>query len=301
MDTRLIKSLNNKNFFVIALITFIILVCCNLSKAMGGGDYLKELRDSGVIGEKKTVEDPRIASHCNPKTGAISNVYRRGSSLVTPRVIGDMVYFGLDPYSPNSRSQLGYSFMSKCMGWKYDIKAYWSSADVTEERTGFSVSLESPDDKTFIDIKYIDIPVIPPLSTPATQEQLNILQTQTYVEAPFVGEERILAAQQAIKWLLTKGSDNYEISKDYAINFSTEKIGNKEFVRAEADVFSKEENVMKRSVVWALNDRGIRLQSMENVRWMETLICQVVADESDYLSAAAKAHMILETLKFNYD
>ncbi len=281
------NRLVSKNF-VIAFIAFVGLLCFYLTNAMGSGDYLKTLRDSGIIGEKKTLQKEKI--YYEPNTGSTFH-FPKGGTFVTPKVIGDVAYFDLS----------GNSFKFACLGWKYSIKTYWSSPDVTEERVGFSVSLESPDKKIFIDLKEIDIPVSDSLFTPITQEQIDALQFKTYVEDPLIVNERILAAQQSIKWILEKGQDNYNVTDDMPIKFTSEQVGNKEFVKAEVDIFSKKENVGKKCLIWALNYRGYRLKNTENVRRMYTWICQVITNSSDYSSAVAKAHMILETFKFHSD
>lgn len=279
------KHINITNrYFFIALIIFVNLFCTKLTSVMG--DDLRTHRDSGVIGEKKTIEEAKI--YRDKITGATYQFHKHGT-FITPRVIGDVAYFNLN---------YDYSFNFKCLNWKYNLKAYWSSADA-EERTGFLASLVSPDKKTVIDVKEIDVPVNLSLATMPTQEQLNILQSQSYVEDPFVGDERILAAQQAIQWVLDKNLDGYEITSDgRPVKFTIEHINNKDFVKTEINVFSKKENITKKCVIWALNRRGYRLRDA-NIRRMYTWICQVISDPSVYSDIAFKARMIPETLDLN--
>lgn len=282
------KLINITNrYSLIALIIFVNLSCSYLASVMESPTNLKMYRDTGLIGEKKTTQGKK--AYYNRSTGMTNYVYEMGN-LVTPEVIGDVAYFNLN---------YDYSFNFKCLNWKYNLKAYWFSGDVGEERIGFLASLVSPDKKTFIDVKEIDVPVKLSLATVLTQEQLNMLQSQSYVEDSFVGDDRILAAQQAIQWVLDKNLDGYEIASDGPIKFTSEQINNKVFVRTEIDVFSKKENITKKCVIWALNLRGYRLKRNENVRRMETWICQVISDSSVYPDIVFKARMIPETLDLN--
>lgn len=168
---------------------------------------------------------------------------------------------------------------------------------VGEERIGFLASLLSPNKKTVIDVKEIDVPVNLSLATVLTQEQLNLLRSQSYVEDSFVGDDQILAAQQAIQWVLNKNLDGYEVSNDEPVEFTVEHINNKDFVKTEINVFSKKENVTKKCVIWALNRRGYRFAEEANIRRMYTWICQVISDSS--INSDISPRMILETLDFN--
>ncbi|MBL7130494.1 MAG: hypothetical protein ISS45_03690 [Candidatus Omnitrophica bacterium] len=288
-----IKLINQNKIignFVITFIIFIGCLCLKLPDTMGSEADLKMRRDSGIIGEKKTVQGEKVSYD---QTSGITYHVRTKGTFVTPKLVGDVAYFGLD-------GNLGYTFRLNCRDWKYNIKAYWSSPVVTEERVGFSVSLESPDGGTFIDIKEVDIPAFAPLSTSPTREQSNIVQTKGkgYVEDPFLGDERILAAQQAIKWILDTSQDGYEVRGE-PIKFTSEQIGNNVFVKAEIDIFSKKENLLKKRAIWALNYRGYRLKNEENARRMETSVYQVISDHSNYSNAVAKMSTILETFKFD--
>lgn len=275
------------NFLISIFLALSSLLCLNQTKAMGSGDDLRMERDAGIIGEKKTLEAGK--TYYEPKTDSTFQFPHRGS-FVTPKVISSTAYFGSD-------RGLGYSFNLDCLDWRYNIIAQWSSSDVTEERFGFSVTLESPDKNIFIGVKEINIPVSGQL---ATSTAIEVFQLKTYAEDPLIGNERILAAQQAIKWILEKGLlDGYKISSDETIRFSVEDIGNKQFVKTEVNVFSNKEYTAKKCTIWALNFRGYRLRRMENVRWMETWVCQIISDASDYSSALVKAYRILETFKFD--
>ncbi len=289
------KLTNYKNnIFVIAFIVFPCLLCFDLANAMGSGDDLKMDRDSGIIGEKKTIDGEK--QYYEESTGITYHTRKRGT-FVTPKVIGDTAYLG--SYQNDHPTSLGYSFRLACLDWRYNIIAYWSSPAVTEERIGFSVDLISPDKKILINIKELDIPIRGSLATSPTQEQLDAFQLKGYVEDPFIGNERILAAQQAIKWILDNEHDEYNVTEDMPIKFASEQIGNKVFVKVETDIFSKKENVIKKCIIWALNYRGSRLKGEENVRWMETWTCRLISDTSNYSSALDKMYGILETFKFD--
>lgn len=274
------------NFVIVIFIIFFSLLYLNQTDAMGSGDELKMERDTGIIGEKKTLETGK--TYYESKTGSTFQFPKRGS-FVTPRVIGDTAYFGSD-------KGLGYSFNLDCLDWRYSIIAHWSSPNVTEERVGFSVSLESPDKKIFVGTKEIDITASDRLGTPSTIESF---QSKTYIEDPFVGNERILAAQQAIKWILEKGLDGYKISSDDPVKFNVENIGGKQFVKTEVNVLSDSGYTTKKCTIWALNFRGYRLRRAENLRWMGVWICQVISDSTDYSNALAKAYRILKTFEFD--
>lgn len=290
MVTKLIDKIIKR---VILVFVFLVFFGFNLASAMESATSMKDSRDTGIIGERKTIQGEKV--YYEESTGITYHVRKRGT-FVTPQVIDDIAYFG--SYQQGYPTSLGYSFRLSCLNWKYSIVAYWSSPDVTKERVGFSVDLESPDKKTAIYIKEVDIPVSGVLATFPNQKQLDALQLKTYVEDPFLGDERILAAQQAIRWILDRERDNHE-ARDSSISFTSEQIGNYVFVKTEADIFSKKENVIKKCVIWALNFRGARLKKNESIRWMETWICRVISDPSNYSSAMAQARTIIETFKFD--
>ncbi|MFH1442166.1 MAG: hypothetical protein ABIH18_09035 [Candidatus Omnitrophota bacterium] len=277
------NKLVNKSFIII----FIILLCCNFVNAMESATSMKMYRDTGTIGEKKTLHAGKV--YYEPKTGSTFHFPKKGT-FVTPLVIGNVAYFDLNGM---------YSFKFECLNWKYSIAAYWSSADIPEGKVGFSTSLESPDKEISIKIKEVDIPVSGSLSTSPTQEQLDAIQLKGYVEDPFISDERVLVAQQAIKWIIDNDLDGYKVVNEVPINFTSENIGNKLFVKIAIDIFSKKKNVTKKCIIWALNCRGYRFKKKVSVRWAETWVCQLISDSSDYLSTVAQTHMILETLKFD--
>lgn len=284
MDIKLIKIIIKDCFG--SFIFSIGLLCLCLSNAIGSEADLKMYRDKGVIGEKKTLQEGKV--YYEPTTGSTFHFPKKGT-FVTPQVSGNVAYFDLNGM---------YNFRFECLNWRYSIAAHWSSPNVAEERDGFSVSLESPDRVTFIETKEVDIPTSGSLSTSATQEQLDAIQLKGYVEDSFINDERVLAAQEAVRWILDKNLDNYGII-DEPIKFSSENIGNKLFVKTEINVFSKKENIIKKYAIWALNCRGYRFKRKANVRWSETWICELITDSSNYSSAIAQVHMILETFKFD--
>jgi len=255
------------------------------------GDDMKLNRDTGVIGEKKTTHGRRESY--DQKTGI--TYVRHKSSFVTPVVVGDTAYFDLDVYK----------FNFSCLGWPYSLQAYWSGVngasgwDVNANRAGFFVRLESPDENTIIETIEVDIPVDAPLLTTATPEQAQALHHQTYTEDPFLGEERFVAAQQAITWVLKQGLLKYQAITDTPLRFMVEPIGEHTFVKTEVEVIDQKAQVTKKCVLWALNLRGYRLQGAEDIRKMETWICSIIGDAPDHASLAAKARMVLETLTFN--
>lgn len=260
-------------------VLFIGLMCFGLANAIGSGDDLKMDRDSGIIGEKKTIQGEKV--RFDESTGITYHVRNKGT-FVTPKVISDIAYFG--SYQAGYSTSLGYGFRFPCVGWKYSIIAYWSSPDVTKERVGFSVSLESPDKKIFVDVKEIDIPMSEELVASLTSAD------------SFSDSERIIAAQQTIRWILDRSQDKYGLT-DKSIKFTREQIGSKEFVKGEVEVFSRKENAVKKCVIWALN---YRIYKFRDRSWMENWVCQVVSDLADYSSTVAKTQMILETLKFDH-
>ena len=211
-------------------------------------------------------------------------------------VVGDTAYFDLDVYKFNFKNGLG---------WPYRLQAYWSGADgtphpdVTADRVGFWVQLESPDKTTTIQTQEVDIPVTASLTAPLTPAQLEVLQHQTYVEDPFIGEERLLATQQAVTWLVEKNWKEYRLSPDTPLRFTVERIGENTFVKTEFEVLAQETQATKKCVMWALNLRGYRLKGTEYIRGMETWICYVIGEAPNYQNLAGQARMILETLAFN--
>lgn len=286
------KHINIKsviNILGILCLLSLSLLKINLANAMemktDKDPNLKTSRDSGTIGEKKTLQGEK--SYLDPKTGITYNIYKVGT-FVTPKIFGNIAYFG-----PN----IGYNFRLACLNWKYKISAYWSSSDDTIDRVGFLVSLKSPDSTILIETKEVDMAVFAPLDILPTEEQIKIEQAKGYVEDPFGGEERILAAKQAIKWILNNDLDDYNAINN-SIKFSLEQISTHAFVKTEIEVFSKKDNTTKKCVIWALNCRGYRFGGK---RQAETWLCQVISDGSAYSDAMANAYAILKTFKFDKD
>jgi hypothetical protein len=96
--------------------------------------------------------------------------------------------------------------------------------------------------------------------------------------------------------LLRKGVDSYRLAEGNQIKFSSEKVSNKEFVKGEAELHAAK--LKKKCVVWALNISGYRLTNAPDERRGNTWVCQVISDPLDFSSVDAKAHTIVETLKF---
>jgi hypothetical protein len=269
-------------------------------------ELMKNYRDSGVIGEKKT----RVAK---PNTGV--RIYRGNESFVTPLVIGDEALFGSEF---GNSYHLGYAFRFACLGWRYNIKAYLVNPGA-EERISSPVDLESPDKKTRVNVKLIDVAFSAAFNHPLTEEQIQqqraaqdkldreyqrteaigIAVLSRYVPPypdPLSHEERILAGKEVITRLLAKGVNGYKLREADQIRFSVEQVSGKKFVRGQANLYGA--NVQKKCVVWALNISGYRLKDAPDKRRGNTWVCQVISDPLDFLSVEAKAHRIIETLKF---
>jgi hypothetical protein len=301
--------------FLIAIV-LLIQIAHNQVNAMGRrniDDLLKDRRDQGVVGEQKT-RRPEAEVKFFKETRSWIVSAKPGASLVTPLVVGDEALFGgvFVNYF-----QLGYAFKFACLGWRYDIKAY-----VTDRgewgHISSPIDLESPDKKTRVHVKLVDVAFSDALTHPLTEEQIQqqraaqekldreyqqseasgIRVASRYVPPypdPLGREERILAGKEAIGRLLGRG-DGYKLAEDGQIRFSSENISGKEFVKAEADVYAG--NLKKKCVVWALNVSGYRLKAVPDERRANTWLCQVLSDASDFVSVEVRAHRILETLRF---
>jgi len=249
------------------------------------GDPSRYDRDSGVIGEKKTIRPLKIFRE--ETTGSTFRMPDRGN-FSTPQVTGNVAKFDLGMKS----------FEFEGIGWRYRTQNYWSSADETKERVAALVNLESPDRKTLIYVHAVDLPVTSPLGTHSmTLEQERNVQELGLAEDSFVGDESIIAAQQAVEWYLNQNVSGYIISKeDTPIHFTTENINSKAFVKAEFDVLNKKGNAIKRSILWAYNYRTFWLYDGKKHIW--TWISQVITDPAEYADATAKARQIPETAEF---
>lgn len=266
-------NITNKVLFIAIFVLF-NLFCIKLPNAIS--DDMRAYRDSGIIGEKKTIQEVKTTHYKN--TGITYQNYK-GRSFVTPIVDGNIAYFNVN---------YEYAFSFKCINWEYSLKAYWYNGDVGEERTGFALNLISPEENAIIDIKEIDVPVISSLATRPTEEQLRILRSQSYVEDPVIGEDSILAAQQAIRWIL---KNEHGFSGNEPIQFIKEQKNNKIFVKAEIDIG------LKKCTIWALVRRGYRLENDANKRRMYAWICKVITNSS--VDSNNQMQMIFETLDFN--
>ncbi len=250
------------------------------------GDPFRYDRDSGVIGEKKTLRPLKI--YHEEKTGSTFRSPDKGN-FATPQVTGGVARFDLG----------GDPFEFECLGWKYHIQNHWSNADATAENIGHSAHLESPDKKTLIHVSSVDLPILPPLNTHSmTPEQKQTAQEKRVAEDPFIGNESRMIAQQAVKWYLNQNINNYIVSeKDTPVHFTTENINGKEFVRTEFNVLNKKQNAVRKAVVWAYNYRAFWL-SDDGKRHAYTWICQIITDPSEYSNVIAKARQIPETAEF---
>ena len=289
------RIIRSNNFYRPWSVAVPIMVMCvvgsGVTRAMG--DEMKLHRDSGVIGEKKTVQGEKHSY--DTSTGITYRVHRRGT-FATPQVIGDVAYLGSARYP----STLGYGFKFNCLGWQYDIREYWFGADgtpnpdVTTDRVGFWIRLESPDKTTTVETKIvdIDIPLTGPLAILPTPEQVELLQRQGDVGDSFIREKQLAIAQQAMTWLVNQGWKEYRVLRDAPLRFTADQVGGKTFVRTELEVLDQQTQTPKKCVMWALNLWGFRLGK-------ETWICYVIGDTPDYASLAAKVHVVLESLKID--
>ena len=257
------------------------------------GDEMKLHRDSGVIGEKKTVRGEKHSYDAS--TGITYRVHGQGT-FATPQVIGDVAYFGSARYP----TTLGYGFRFNCLGWRYQIREYWFNADgtpnpeATADRVGFWIRLESPDKTSTVETKIIsiDMPLAEPLATLPTSEQVELMQRQGEVGNSLIREKQLAIAQQSVMWLVTRSWQEYHLLTDTPLHFTIERIGEKTFIKTEFEVLTQESQVPKKCVMWALNLWGYRLGK-------DTWVCYVIGEAPDYESLAAKVHMILETLQID--
>ena len=265
------------------LILALLVACLDNAR----GDDMADYRDSGVIGEKKTTTGEVTTTH---PSGATITSLTGGRKTITPVVNDDVAYFDLNG---------DYSFHFSCPNWKYKIESFWSNPDANQERTGFSVALIPSQESSFIEVKELDIILQSPLNTEPTTEELNSIQRNGYVESPLQGEERNLAAKQSIQWIINNGLDGYFFNNNEHVEFSVQSLGNKEFIKAELNVLSKGESGTQKCTIWALNERGYRFRNGNNLRRVETWVCLVISNGSDFSDFVSQAKMIPETLEFN--
>jgi len=277
------------------------------------GDPFRQYRDSGVIGEEKTLRPLKV--YHEETTGSTFRTPDKGN-FATPWVTDNAAKFKLG----------GKTFEFECLGWKYRIQDYWwkwasSSTNAPAENLGHSAHLESPDKKTLVHVSSVSLPVYPPLNrhslTPEQERMLQktredpfirggtpegiqeqMKQKQPFIEDPFVGEESRKVAQQAVEWYLNQNVNGFFVSeKDKPIRFITEHISGKEFVKAEFDIWNEKENFSRKSLIWAFNHRGF-WSAYDGKRRAYTWICQIISDPSEYSSAVTKARQIPETMRF---
>jgi len=270
-------------------------------------DLLPEYTDSGIIGEHKT----RVAK---PTPGPIF-YYKAGASLVTPIVAGDEALFGGEF---GGDFTLRYAFRFTCLGWSYNVTAYWLNR-YTKYDSGWLVNLESPDKRTRVNVKIVDVPLSSSFYHPLTEEQIQqeraaqdrvdredqkleaegiivASRTKSPYPDPLNREERILAGKEVIRRLLDKGVEGSKVADVDKLNYTSETVAHKEFVRGEADFYRG--TLKKKVVIWALNIGGYRLKDAPDERRAETWVCEVISDPTDFASVEGKAGGILETLKF---
>ena len=281
------KLMFRGRFASLVILSFLVSGCV-MGEIIGDAamrDPLRSDRDSGVIGEKKTIRPTKV--QYEESTGSTFRFADKGN-FATPQVIGSVAKF-----------DSGAAFFEfGCLDWKYRTQNYWSSADETAERIAPAVNLESPDKQTLVYVHLVDLPVGPPLDAHSmTQEQERIAQEEGSVYDPFVGEESLVAAQQAVKWYLSQNLNGHIVSeKGMPTHFVTENISGKEFVKVEFDVLDKKKNLTKKGIVWACNYRAFWLHNGNRHIW--TWICQIITDSSEYPSVIAKARQIPETAEF---
>jgi hypothetical protein len=201
---------------------------------------LKDHRDQRIIGEPKT----RVAA---PTSGVLvyksGKFYHAGESLVTPLVVGDEAFFG-----GSVIESLGYTFKFACLGWKYDIKAYVTSTGEAV-RVSSPVELDSPDKKTRVSVRLVDVGLAPAFVHPLTEAQVEQQRTAqveldldyqrteaggTHLASrytmpypdPLNHEERITASKELIVRLLEKGIDGCHVVDGAQIKFNTEQVSN---------------------------------------------------------------------------
>jgi hypothetical protein len=281
MGTKPISTMN-KNYYLNGFLYVLIFVVSFIASTSWAGEH-KTLQDSGIVGEKKTLEMRNITQ--DPVTGITFQRHKHGS-FVVPIVMDGRAYFNL-----NYR----YAFYLRCMDWSYQLKAYWFKGEVGKEREGFSVKLVSPSKKVSIIVSQIDIFLTGALATTPSQEHHLILGKQTYAEDPLTEMEMRPAGEQAITWFL-RNLDGYTLPDTEVPTFTMENINNQDFVRAEVNVTTLKNGSQRRVLLWALPSRGFRLQGEESMRRMYAWVCVVLAETEEYGGAVALARMIPETL-----
>lgn len=249
------------------------------------GDYHRYDRDSGIIGEKKTLKPLKI--YHDKATGSTLRSVAKGN-FATPQVAGSVAKF--DSGAAH--------FEFNCLGWKYRTQNYWSTSDSIAGRITRSVELESPDRKILIRVSLVELPVSSALNMHAmTLEQERILQKWGLAEAPLAGKESLIAAEQAVQWYISHDEDGLVVlEKDKSAHFETETINGKDFVKTELNISNKKTNAERKSLLWAHNYRSFWWH--DGKRYISSWICQIITEPSDFSITIAVARQIPETAEF---
>jgi hypothetical protein len=153
-----------------------------------------------------------------------------------------------------------------------------------EESSGWIVDLESPDKRTRVHVKLVSVALSPAFSHPLTEEQIQQQRVAQDEQDREYQREEAVGIRVMSRYtppysdplsredrLLGRGVDGFKLAEGSPIEFSSEKVSNKEFVRAQADLYAG--NVRKKCLVWALNLRGYRLKESPTERRASTWIC----------------------------
>ena len=252
--------------------------------AMGNSlsDINQLYSDKGIIGEKKT----RVGKkhYYDRKTGITLTSHTKNVTFVTPAIVGDVAHFNV---------LSAYIFDFICVDWKYWINEGWQSKEIISDRVSLVIRLLSPDSGIEIETKILDLVALSQLNISPTDEQRIILQSKA-ADDPFSGEERILAAQQAAKWIITNDLGGYKVMAKKPIEFKTETIGNKEFIKAEVYISDGIRNKM--CGIWALNYWGYREKG--DKRRMLVWTAKIISDPVEFQEILIHSRMIFETLEF---
>lgn len=289
----------------LAIVHYIMILCTLIvlggssSTADAMGDSVKTMRalgrDRGIIGESKTRRGKETFR--DAKTGITHHMHMRGATFVTPEVTKDIAYFDVEHE---------YTFLFRCLNWKYYIESGY--LNTTEEDHinwaiankvlfGWQIDLESPTKDIFISTKRINLPVSNQLNTALSKQQIDEVLREGVVSDPCLGGERVLAAQEAIKWTIREDLSGYTMVSTFEPIFSIEKIGNKEFIKTIVDITDGTKR--KKGSIWALNYWAYRNKPEKRrvVVWVAKIIC----DLEKFQEATEQTYMIFETLQFPKD
>jgi len=240
-------------------------------------------KDEGIIGERKTIRGTK--SYHDSTLDATYTHRTKGATFVTPILVEDVAHFNVE---------WEYQFDFACLKWKYEIQSGYLNFE-EYENIGWIVRLESPDKKTLINIKKYNLAAKNSLATSITEEQRSKILTKALPD-PFIDEERILAGQQAIKWVLRNDLEGYNLAnKENAIKFTSEIVGGKKFVKADVELFDGSNR--KKCTIWALNYWGYR-EMKTGERRMLIWIAKIISDPDEFLNVSTRSRMIFETLQF---